>query len=221
MDGVKGLCIIVMFHGVGAWVSISFTLMVRGNLPDSFLLQPPEDALFAHPRLFRACVPPGMHQFRGNIWDYDCKPQVMQTLGYTLAVKDRIPEITEARNIELGLGLQVCFMHPSKYKFEHPRFCFERLEYVGQKIQTPPDDGCMLMNKFCGRYLREKYLHRFIIYSEQVQDAYEHNRRLRNPATTAVNQALHGLSYTVYGKPDVRRLMFELFDFEQIQLKAV
>ncbi|KAE8704117.1 mitochondrial ribosome-associated GTPase 1-like [Hibiscus syriacus] len=67
---------------------------------------PPEDALFAHPRLFRDCVPPGMHRFRGNIWDYDCKPQVMQTLGYPLAVKDEIPEITEARNIELGLGLQ-------------------------------------------------------------------------------------------------------------------
>lgn len=33
-------------------------------------------------------------------------------------------------------GLQLCFLHPSKYKFEHPRFCFERLEYVGQKIQV-------------------------------------------------------------------------------------
>lgn len=31
----------------------------------------------------------------------------MQTLGYPLVVQDRIPEITEARNIELGLGLQV------------------------------------------------------------------------------------------------------------------
>ena len=33
-------------------------------------------------------------------------------------------------------SLQLCFMHPSKYKFEHPRFCLERLEYVGQKIQV-------------------------------------------------------------------------------------
>jgi len=71
------------------------------------LLQPPEDALFAHPRLFRACVPPGMHRFRGNIWDFDSKPKVMQTLGYPLTMNDRIKEITEARNIELGLGLQV------------------------------------------------------------------------------------------------------------------
>ncbi|PQQ14595.1 ribonuclease III domain-containing protein RNC1 chloroplastic [Prunus yedoensis var. nudiflora] len=77
----------------------------------------------------------------------------------------------------------------------------------------------VLMNKFCGRYLREKRLHQFIIYSDQVQDAYEHNRRLRNPATTAVQQAIHGLSYTIYGKPDVRRLMFEVFDFEQTNLK--
>ncbi|CAH8273986.1 unnamed protein product [Arabidopsis lyrata] len=99
------------------------------------LEDPPEDALFAHPRLFRACVPPGMHRFRGNIWDFDSKPKVMQTLGYPLPMNDRIKEITEARNIELGLGLQLCFLHPSKHKFEHPRFCFERLEYVGQKIQ--------------------------------------------------------------------------------------
>ncbi|XP_074295299.1 ribonuclease III domain-containing protein RNC1, chloroplastic-like [Silene latifolia] len=202
--------------------------------------RPPEDALFAHPRVFRACVPPGMHRFRGNIWDFDSRPQVMQTLGYPLPANDRIPEITEARNIELGLGLQLCFMHPSKYKYEHPRFCFERLEYLGQKIQDlvlaerilmkhldapgkwlEEKHRRLLMNKFCGKYLREKYLHRFIIYSDQVQDSYEHNRRLRNPATTAVNQAIHGLSYAVYGKPDVRRLMFEVFDFEQIQPKPV
>ncbi|XP_028074685.1 ribonuclease III domain-containing protein RNC1, chloroplastic isoform X1 [Camellia sinensis] len=210
------------------------------NWQDVAAYKPPEDALFAHPRLFRACVPPGMHRFRGNIWDYDSKPQVMQTLGYPLIMTDRIPEITQARNIELGLGLQLCFMHPSKYKFEHPRFCFERLEYVGQKIQDlvmaerllmkhldapgrwlQEKHRRILMNKFCGKFLREKYLHRFIIYSEQVQDAYEHNRRLRNPATTSVQQAIHGLSYTVYGKPDVRRLMFEVFDFEQIQPKTM
>ncbi|XP_073041125.1 ribonuclease III domain-containing protein RNC1, chloroplastic [Primulina eburnea] len=202
--------------------------------------KPPEDTLFTHPRLFRACVPPGMHRFRGNIWDYDCRPQVMRKLGYPLARIDRIREITDARNIELGLGLQLCFLHPSKYKFEHPRFCFERLEYLGQKIQDlvmaerllmkhidapgrwlQEKHRRILMNKFCGRYLREKYLHPFIIYSEEVQDAYEHNRRLRNPASTSVQQALHGLAYTVYGKPEVRRLMFEVFDFEQIQPKAV
>ncbi|CAN4109223.1 unnamed protein product [Withania somnifera] len=202
--------------------------------------KPPEDALFVHPRVFRACVPPGMHRFRGNVWDYTSRPQVMQTLGYPLAMNDRIPEITEARNIELGLGLQLAFLHPSKYKFEHPRFCFERLEYLGQKIQDlvmaerllmkhldapgrwlQERHRRLVMNKFCGRYLREKNLHRFIIYSEEVQDAFEHNRRLRNPATTSVQQAIHGLSYAIYGKPDVRRLMFEVFDFEQIQPKAV
>ncbi|KAJ6366765.1 hypothetical protein OIU77_003196 [Salix suchowensis] len=141
--------------------------------------KPPEDALFAHPRLFRACVPPGMHRFRGNIWDYDSRPHVMRTLGYPLTMRDRIPDITEARNIELGLGLQLCFLHPSNHKFEHPRFCYERLEYVGQKIQDivmaerllmkhldapgkwlQEKHRRVLMNKFCGRYLREKHLHK-------------------------------------------------------------
>ena len=32
------------------------------------------------------------------------------------------------------LVLQLCFLHPSNYKFDHPRFCYERLEYLGQKI---------------------------------------------------------------------------------------
>ncbi|CAG7886076.1 unnamed protein product [Brassica rapa] len=221
------------------YVSVEFEGKKLG-WQDIATYKPPEDALFAHPRLFRACVPPGMHRFRGNIWDFDSKPKVMQALGYPLQMNDRIQEITEARNIELGLGLQLCFLHPSKHKFEHPRFCFERLEYVGQKIQDiamaerllmkhldapgkwlQEKHRRLLMNKFCGRYLREKRLHNFIIYSEEVHDRYEHNRRLRNPATTAVQQAIHGLAYTVYGKPDVRRLMFEVFDFEQIQPKAV
>jgi hypothetical protein len=70
-------------------------------------MQPLPDALFAHPRLFRAWVPPRMHRFRGNIWDFDNRPKVMDTLGYPLLMNDRIPEITETRNIELGLGLQV------------------------------------------------------------------------------------------------------------------
>ncbi|XP_078182319.1 ribonuclease III domain-containing protein RNC1, chloroplastic-like [Carex rostrata] len=202
--------------------------------------RPPPDALFAHPRLFRACVPPGMHRFRNNIWDFDNRPKIMACLGYPRPMKDRIPEITEARNIELGLGLQLCFLHPSKYKFEHPRFCFERLEYVGQKIQDlvmaerllmkhldapgrwlQERHRRLLMNKFCGRYLRDRHLHHHIILDEMVQDRFEHNRRLRNPATTAVQQAIHGLSYMVYGKPDVRRLMFEVFDFEQVQPKEV
>lgn len=83
-------------------------------------IQPPADALFAHPRLFRACVPPGMHQFRGNLWDYDCRPQIMQVLGYPLKMKDRIPEITKARNIELDLGLQVPLLFPLILLFIFP-----------------------------------------------------------------------------------------------------
>ncbi|XP_027346843.1 ribonuclease III domain-containing protein RNC1, chloroplastic-like isoform X3 [Abrus precatorius] len=201
---------------------------------------PPADALFAQPRLFRACVPPGMHRFRGNIWDYDCRPQVMQILGYPLEMTDRIPEITKARNIELELGLQLCFLHPSKYKFDHPRFCYERLEYLGQKIQDlvmaerllmkhldapglwlQEKHRRLLMNKYCGKRLRAKNLHRFVIFSEKVQDTYDRNYRLRYPVATAVQQALHGLSYAVYGKRDVRRLMFEVFDFEQTLPEAM
>ncbi|XP_027360211.1 ribonuclease III domain-containing protein RNC1, chloroplastic isoform X3 [Abrus precatorius] len=148
--------------------------------------------------------------------------------------------ITTNSDVECLIYLQLCFMHPSKYKFEHPRFCYERLEYIGQKIQDlvmaerllmkhldapglwlQQRHRGLLMNKYCGRYLRAKHLHRVIIYDDRVQDTYEHNRRKRNPATTAVQQALHGLSYLVYGKRDVRRLMFEVFDFEQIQPKEV
>ncbi|KAH9295034.1 hypothetical protein KI387_038622, partial [Taxus chinensis] len=183
----------------------------------------PTDALFAHPRLHRACVPPGMHKFRGNIWDVDSLPQILQALGYPLPMSDTIPEATEARNIELGLGLQLCFLHPSKYKFEHPRFCFERFEYVGQNIQDiimaerllmkhldapgywiKEKHRRLLLNRLCGRYLREKGLHKFIIYGEERIQTYEENRKLRNIASTAVQQALHGLAYTVYGKPEVR-----------------
>ncbi|TKY55639.1 Ribonuclease 3 [Spatholobus suberectus] len=138
------------------------------------------------------------------------------------------------------VAYKLCFLHPSKYKFDHPRFCYERLEYLGQKIQDlvmaerllmkhldapglwlQNRHRRLLMNKFCGRYLRAKNLHRFIVYSEKVQDAYERSYRLKYPVNTAVQQALHGLSYAVYGKRDVRRLMFEVFDFEQIQPQAM
>lgn len=85
-------------------------------------LQPPEDSLFAHPRLFRACVPPGMHRFRGNIWDYESRPQVMRALGYPLKMTDRIPDITEARNIELGLGLQVIPCCPPSLYIHLPKY---------------------------------------------------------------------------------------------------
>ncbi|KAL2322814.1 hypothetical protein Fmac_027193 [Flemingia macrophylla] len=172
---------------------------------------PPADALFAHPRLFRACVPPGMHRFRGNLWDYDCRPQIMQVLGYPLEMTDRIPEITKARNIELDLGLQDLVMAE--------RLLMKHLDAPGFWLQNR--HRRFLMNKFCGRYLRAKNLHRFIIYSEKVQDIYQRSYRLKYPVTTAVQQALHGLSYAVYGKRDVRRLMFEVFDFEQTQPEAM
>lgn len=36
----------------------------------------------------------------------------MRALGYPLKMEDRIPDITKARNIELGLGLQVVLLLP-------------------------------------------------------------------------------------------------------------
>ncbi|KAL5064054.1 hypothetical protein RYX36_025791 [Vicia faba] len=136
------------------------------------------------------------------------------------------------------VAYKLCFLHPSNYKYDHPRFCFERLEYLGQKIQDlvmaerllmkhldapgfwlQEKHRRVLMNRYCGRYLRAKKLHRFIIYPEKDRNSYERNHRLRNPASESVQQAIHGLSYAVYGKRDVRRLMFEVFDVEQVQPK--
>lgn len=42
----------------------------------------------------------------------------MHALGYPLEMRDRIPDITEARNTELGLGLQVfllAYMQPQTF----------------------------------------------------------------------------------------------------------
>jgi hypothetical protein len=71
------------------------------------VLQPPEGALFAEPRLFRACVPPGMHRFRGNYWESESLPIVRQKLGYPLPEGDTNPDEAAARRTELELGLQV------------------------------------------------------------------------------------------------------------------
>ena len=75
----------------------------------------------------------------------------------------------------------------------------------------------LLFNRVCGRYFREKSLQKFILFSEERKGLFEKARKLKNLATTAVSLALHGLAYTVYGKADVRRIMFELFDFERLQ----
>ena len=57
--------------------------------------------------LYRACVPPGIHRFRGNLWEIDSLPKVLQIMGYPLPALDMDPAITMARNAELELGLQV------------------------------------------------------------------------------------------------------------------
>jgi hypothetical protein len=75
----------------------------------------------------------------------------------------------------------------------------------------------LLMNRLCGRYLRDKKLHHYIIYGEDRKEMFERARRLRNFSTTGVSQAIHGLGYAVYGRPEVRRLMFRVFNFEQTE----
>ncbi|KAG0574010.1 hypothetical protein KC19_VG227600 [Ceratodon purpureus] len=198
--------------------------------------QAPEGALFSEPRLFRACVPPGMHRFRNNLWEAESLPVVKKALGYPQFVRDDNPEVTAARNIELDLGLQLCFLHPSTYKTEHPRFCYERLEYLGSKVQDvimaekillkyldAPGQWIeerhrkILLNRVCGLYLRNLKLHYHIVYSDERHEVFAKARKLRNFATTGVSQALHGLGYTVYGRPEVRRLMFRVMNFEQLE----
>ncbi|CAK9216681.1 unnamed protein product [Sphagnum troendelagicum] len=191
-------------------------------------------ALFVEPRLFRACVPPGMHQFRGNLWEAESLPNVKHILGYPLPVADSNAEVTAARNIELELGLQLCFLHPSVHKLEHPRFTFERLEYLGQKIQDvimaerllmnhldqpgvwlAEKHRRLLINRLCSRYLRDLKLHHYVVYGGERKELFDKIRRMRNFAVTGVSQAIHGLGYAVYGRPEVRRLMFKVFNFEQ------
>lgn len=195
-----------------------------------------DDAVFAKPLLYRACVPPGMQRFRGNLWEIDCLPQVLQILGYPLPTVGEDPEIVSRRNAELELGLQLCFLHPSVHKLEHPRFCNERFEYLGSKVQDVVMAEKLLMkhldapgffieekhrrllfNRVCGKYFREKKLQKFMVIAEARKEVFEKARRLKNFATTGCSLALHGLGYVVYGKAEVRRIMFEFLDFERLQ----
>lgn len=75
-----------------------------------FSFQAPEGALFSEPRLFRACVPPGIHRFCNNLWELESLPAVKRALGYPQSVRDDNPEMESARNIELDLGLQVLLL---------------------------------------------------------------------------------------------------------------
>eukprot|EP00246_Nothoceros_aenigmaticus_P002208 TRINITY_DN13005_c0_g1_i1.p1 TRINITY_DN13005_c0_g1~~TRINITY_DN13005_c0_g1_i1.p1 ORF type:complete len:676 (-),score=114.36 TRINITY_DN13005_c0_g1_i1:56-2062(-) len=201
---------------------------------DIAFYEPPPDSLFAEPRLFRACVPPGVHRFRGNLWEEESLPAVKKVLGYPLSPAPTDSKAAvQARNLELELGLQLCFLHPSKYKFEHPRFCNERLELLGSRVMDVilaerllmkhlegPGEWLgykhrkLLMNRICGRLLRDKKLGRHIMYSDERIAVFERVRKMRNLTTSGSHQAIHGLGYLVHGRPEVRRLMFDVFDTE-------
>ncbi|KAH7279105.1 hypothetical protein KP509_37G005400 [Ceratopteris richardii] len=202
-------------------------------------LKTADDDVFAKPLLYRACVPPGMQRFRGNLWEIDSLPQVLQILGYPLTTIGEDPEVVKTRNLELELGLQLCFLHPSVYKMEHPRFCNERFEYLGSKIQDvvmaeklimkhldapgfyiKEKHRRLLFNRLCGKYFREKKLQKFMILNDARKELFDKSRKLKNFATTGCSLALHGLGYAVYGRAEVRRIMFEFLDFERLQMAS-
>ncbi|KAF9609142.1 hypothetical protein IFM89_013396 [Coptis chinensis] len=55
-------------------------------------------------------------------------------------------------------------------------------------------------NKFVGGTSGDKTSTALSSNDEQIRDKYEHNRRLMNPVTIAIQQAIHGLSYTCMGR---------------------
>lgn len=190
--------------------------------------QAPTDALFAQPLLFRACVPPGMHRFRGSAWFHTSLAPLLQALAYPRPSPPTCdPLRKQARNEELALALQLAFMHPSLHKMDHPRFCCERLEYLGSKIQDvvlaenllqchldapilwlEERHTSLLRNSACGKMLRERKLEKHISVSPDFASAWEKNSRMRLMGGAAVQQALHGIGYAVYGKAEVKRQLF-------------
>ncbi|KAI5054323.1 hypothetical protein GOP47_0030784, partial [Adiantum capillus-veneris] len=63
-------------------------------------------SLFTKKMLFRACVPPGITRFRGNMWEINSLPRVLEVLGYPLQFEDEGTALAVSRNAELELGLQ-------------------------------------------------------------------------------------------------------------------
>eukprot|EP00897_Mesotaenium_endlicherianum_P003329 jgi/Mesen1/3023/ME000178S02150 len=195
--------------------------------------QPPPGALFEHPRLYRACVPPGMHRFRGSDWMKDSLVRVLDAVQYPRAAPGVDLRIKQARNEELVLALQLAFMHPSLHKREHPRFCFERLEYIGQVIQDlvlaekllmqnldapilwlEERHSRVLRNTHCGRYLKAKGMDKHVLVDDWWRVPFESSRRARLLTCASVQQGIHGVGYLVYGKQEVRRLMFNVFQMD-------
>ncbi|MCO5573842.1 hypothetical protein L7F22_027617 [Adiantum nelumboides] len=63
-------------------------------------------SLFTKQMLFRACVPPGMSRFRGNMWAVNSLPTVLEVFKYPLQFEDEDAALAISRNEELELGLQ-------------------------------------------------------------------------------------------------------------------
>ncbi|CAI5466623.1 unnamed protein product [Closterium sp. Yama58-4] len=196
--------------------------------------QPPPDSLFPNPRLFHACVPPGMSRFRGSDWMHRSLEAALRALAWPMPAEAGMTlEAKQRRNEDMVMALQLCFIHPSLYRAEHPRFCYDRLEYVGQKIQDlvlaenllqshldapilwlSDRHTKLLRNRACGRYLRASGLHDHVELSEESKQYFYANKKFQNLVSGAVFQAVHGAAYIVYGKPEVRRLMFGMFEID-------
>ncbi|GJP41862.1 hypothetical protein CLOM_g1491 [Closterium sp. NIES-68] len=196
--------------------------------------QSPPDSLFPNFRLFHACVPPGMSRFRGSDWMHRSLEAALRALAWPRPAEAGMsPEAKQRRNEDMVMALQLCFLHPSLHRAEHPRFCYDRLEYLGQKIQDlilaenllqshldapilwlADRHTKLLRNRTCGRYLRASGLHEHVELSDEVKQYFYANKKFQNLVSGAVFQALHGAAYIVYGKPEVRRLMFGIFEID-------
>ncbi|CAI7774503.1 unnamed protein product [Closterium sp. NIES-53] len=196
--------------------------------------QSPPDSLFPNPRLFHACVPPGMSRFRGSDWMHRSLEAALRALAWPRPAEAGMSlEAKQRRNEDMVMALQLCFLHPSLYRGEHPRFCYDRLEYLGQKIQDlvlaenllqshldapilwlADRHTTLLRNRACGRYLRASGLHDHVELSDESKQYFYANKKFQNLVSGAVFQAVHGAAYIVYGKPEVRRLMFGMFEID-------
>ena len=67
---------------------------------------------------------------------------------------------------------------------------------------------CLLRNSLCGKMMRERKLEKHIIVSTDFVPAWDKNSRMRLVGGAATHQALHGIGYAVYGKAEVKRLLF-------------
>jgi hypothetical protein len=96
----------------------------------------------------------------------------MQILGYPLEMTDRIPEITEARNVELGLGLQVAMMPLILlYLFSYLLGLGIRYLWILQCISEQEMTMFLLLSHFGIQYVNNMALKLFVRSTDFIKDA--------------------------------------------------